>query len=129
MQAPWTPTITEQTLGAISPIPFAALSFLSSSYVVYHLLWKERQNLKRLYHRLILAMNFAELLSSSTWFWTPAAVPKGTPNFYGAAGTIQTCTASGVLYSLLCIVLFYFTTLFMSATGNMIFAIQPTFLH
>ena len=89
------PTLAQQRGLAIAPIPFAASSFLSSSYVIYYLVWKQRQKLKRLYHRLVLAMNVALLPLSFTYIWSSFAIPEGTPNYYGASGTIQTCTAQG----------------------------------
>ena len=50
-----------------------------------------------MYHRLILAMNFTLLILSFTYVWGIFAVPEGTPNYYGARGTTQTCTAVGFL--------------------------------
>ena len=93
-----TPTVAQQKAGAIAPIPFAALSCLSSMYVIFHILHKEPKKRERIYHRLVLAMNVAVLLASSAWLWSSYAVPEGTPNFYMASGTIQTCTANGEKY-------------------------------
>mmetsp|Transcript_9995 Transcript_9995/g.21642 ORF Transcript_9995/g.21642 Transcript_9995/m.21642 type:complete len:376 (+) Transcript_9995:82-1209(+) len=90
-------TIAQQKGFTFAPIPFAAISFLSSSYVIHYLLFKERQKLQRLYHRLILAMNFALLPLSFTYVWSNFAVPEGTPNYIGASGTINTCTAQGFI--------------------------------
>ena len=90
------PTITQQRGLAYAPIPLAIISCVSSGYVIYYLLYKERQKLKRLYHRLMLAMNFALLPLMSTFVWGPFAVPEGTPYFIAASGTIQTCTANGM---------------------------------
>lgn len=95
-----TPTLAQQKGLAIAPLPFAGLSFLSSSYVIYFLLGKERQRLGRMYHRLVLSMNVANLFLSLLWMWSPFAVPEGTPNYFGASGTIQTCTASGAFAAL-----------------------------
>lgn len=92
------PTLAQQRAMAFAPIPFATLSFFSSSYVIYFILWTERQKLKRLYHRLVLAMNFALLPLSFTWVWGPFAVPEGTLYYPAASGTIQTCTVSAFLY-------------------------------
>mmetsp|Transcript_34684 Transcript_34684/g.60981 ORF Transcript_34684/g.60981 Transcript_34684/m.60981 type:complete len:393 (-) Transcript_34684:116-1294(-) len=91
------PTIAQQKGLAFAPTPFAIISFFSSSYVIYYLICKERHKLKRLYHRLVLAMNFALLLLSFVSAWSPFAVPEGTPNFVGASGTINTCTAQGFI--------------------------------
>ena len=94
----FTPTVAQQKAAAIAPIPFAALSCLSSMYVIFHIVHKEPKKLERIYHRLVLAMNVAVLLASSAWLWGSYAVPEGTPNFYGASGTIPTCTANGEKY-------------------------------
>mmetsp|Transcript_1233 Transcript_1233/g.2683 ORF Transcript_1233/g.2683 Transcript_1233/m.2683 type:complete len:400 (-) Transcript_1233:37-1236(-) len=91
------PTTAQQRAIAYAPMPFAAISFLSSSYVIYHLLFQERHKLKRLYHRFVLAMNFALLPLSFTYGWSTLMVPKGTPNYVGAMGTVNTCTAGGVI--------------------------------
>ena len=90
------PTITQQKGLAFASIPFAILSFFSSSYVIYYLLCKERHKLTRLYHRLVLAMNFALLPLSFVYALSTFAVPEGTPYFFGASGTINTCTAQGM---------------------------------
>ena len=90
------PTITQQRGLAYAPIPLAIISCVSSGYVIYYLLCKERQKLKWLYHRLVLAMNFALLLLSIAWVLKPFAVPEGTLYHVGASGTIQTCTANGM---------------------------------
>lgn len=92
------PTPAQQKAFAIAPIPFATISFLASLYVIYYLLCKERQRLERMYHRLVLAMNFALLPLTFTYAWSTFAVPEGTPNYYGASGTTATCTAQGFLY-------------------------------
>ena len=90
------PTITQQRGFAYAPIPFGALSLLSSTYVIYYLLIKERQKLERLYHRLVLVMNFALLPLTFTYIWSMFAVPEGTPDYVGAVGSIATCTAQGL---------------------------------
>lgn len=90
------PTTTAQERGlAFAPMPFATLSFFSSSYVIYHLLFQKRKKLERMYHRLILALNFTLILFSVCYVWAPFAVPEGTAHKPFAAGTIQTCTAQG----------------------------------
>mmetsp|Transcript_18538 Transcript_18538/g.38773 ORF Transcript_18538/g.38773 Transcript_18538/m.38773 type:complete len:330 (-) Transcript_18538:132-1121(-) len=91
------PTTSQQMGAAYAPMPFAIISFLSSSYVVYHLLFQERQKLKRLYHRLVLAMNLALLPLAFVNAWTTLPAPEGTPNVVGAMGTVSTCTAQGIL--------------------------------
>lgn len=92
------PTIAEQRGLAIAPIPFAVISFISSSYVIYYLICKERHKLKRLYHRLVLSMNFALLPVSFVYAWSTLAVPVGTPYYYGASGNVNTCTAQGFIF-------------------------------
>eukprot|EP00580_Thalassiosira_gravida_P006289 CAMPEP_0201639098 /NCGR_PEP_ID=MMETSP0493-20130528/18397_1 /ASSEMBLY_ACC=CAM_ASM_000838 /TAXON_ID=420259 /ORGANISM="Thalassiosira gravida, Strain GMp14c1" /LENGTH=401 /DNA_ID=CAMNT_0048112383 /DNA_START=121 /DNA_END=1326 /DNA_ORIENTATION=- len=91
------PTTSQQMGAAYAPMPFAIISFLSSSYIIYHLLFQERQKLKRLYHRLVLAMNFALLPLAFVNVWTTLPAPVGTPNVVGAMGTVSTCTSQGIL--------------------------------
>ena len=92
------PAEMKHEAAAIAPIPFAFVSFLSSSFVIYYLLFRKRQELERMHHRLVLAMNVAILINSSTLIWAPFAVPAGTPYFWGATGTTQTCTANGACH-------------------------------
>jgi len=91
------PTTSQQRAFAYAPMPFAAISYLSSSYVIYHLLYQEPQKLKRLYHRLVLAMNVALIPLSFTQFLSTMVVPEGTDNYVNAIGTIDTCTALGFI--------------------------------
>mmetsp|Transcript_1240 Transcript_1240/g.2693 ORF Transcript_1240/g.2693 Transcript_1240/m.2693 type:complete len:328 (-) Transcript_1240:232-1215(-) len=91
------PTTAQQRAIAYAPMIFAAISFVSSSYVIYHLLFQERQKLKRLYHRLVLAMNIALLPLSFTQVWSTMAVPEGTPYYAGAMGTMNTCVVQGFI--------------------------------
>ena len=91
------PTITQQRGFAIAPRIAAILSFISSCYVIYYILYKERYRLKRLYHRLVLGMNIALIMMAFSYIWGTAAVPEGTPYYVGAKGTIDTCTAQGFI--------------------------------
>lgn len=84
--------------------------------MIYYLLYKERKKLKRLYHRLILAMNFALLPLAAVLVWRPFAMPEGTPYSAAASGTIQTCTASGFLFLVLTIMVpLYYSSLSLQA--------------
>jgi len=89
------PTTTQQNAMAYAGIPFASLTFLSSCYVIHHLLYAKPQKLKRLYHRLVLAMNFAALPFAFANIWGTWAVPSDTPYFTGAMGNVNTCTSQG----------------------------------
>ena len=91
------PTLAQQRGLAFAPIPFASISLLASLYIIHHLLCRERQRLKRMYHRLVLALNLSLVVVSVMWIWSPFSVPEGTPYFAGASGTVQTCTANGTL--------------------------------
>mmetsp|Transcript_2546 Transcript_2546/g.3903 ORF Transcript_2546/g.3903 Transcript_2546/m.3903 type:complete len:382 (-) Transcript_2546:179-1324(-) len=91
------PTTTQQYALAYAPKPFAAMSFLSSCYMIYYLVFKEPEKLQRLYHRLVLAMNVALLPPSFAFFWGSWAMPRGTPHKIGAVGTVDTCTAQGFI--------------------------------
>mmetsp|Transcript_17450 Transcript_17450/g.37681 ORF Transcript_17450/g.37681 Transcript_17450/m.37681 type:complete len:168 (-) Transcript_17450:689-1192(-) len=92
------PSLAQQKGLAFAPLPFAALSFLSSAHVICHLIFRRRRKLERLYHRLVLAMNFVLLAVSVNWFWSPFAVPEGTPYHWGASGTVRTCDTQAFLY-------------------------------
>ena len=91
------PTSTQQKGLAYAPLPFAVISFLSSSFVIYHILCQQPEKKKRLYHRLVLAMNLALLPQSFSNIWATWAVPEGTPNYANAVGSVNTCTAQGFI--------------------------------
>merc|ERR1740130_562430 len=60
------------------------------------------------YHRLMLGLSIHILLWSPWHIIGPLAVPKGTPETWGAYGTTQTCTAQGFFFQLaMCIPLYY----------------------
>lgn len=65
----WSRTLTQQRALAYAPKPLGFLSFLSSSYVIYHLIREQPHKCKRMYHRLVLAMSIANLPSSAAWIW------------------------------------------------------------
>ena len=91
------PSETQQKAIAITPMPFAIIAFISSAYLIYYLLCRERERLERMYHRLILAMNFSLLLLSFGYIWGIFAIPSDAPNYYLNMGTIQSCTANGFI--------------------------------
>jgi hypothetical protein len=91
-----TASIPQQRALAYAPKPFAALSILSSTYVFYYLLWKRRDKLQRMYHRLILAAFANVLLCAICFFVGSWALPADT-NMVGAAGTIITCSVQGAV--------------------------------
>lgn len=91
------PTIAQQRAVAYAPKLGAIISFISSGYIVYHILFQEPHKRKRLYHRLVLAMNLAIMPQSLMYFWSTWAFPEETLYTVGAAGTIQTCTAQGFI--------------------------------
>jgi len=75
--------------------PLAFLSFLSGSYVIFHLLARRRDKLKRMYHRIILAMNMCVVPYAIADFVGTWAMLKGTPYRLGAAGNQTTCDVQG----------------------------------
>mmetsp|Transcript_35443 Transcript_35443/g.47575 ORF Transcript_35443/g.47575 Transcript_35443/m.47575 type:complete len:437 (+) Transcript_35443:112-1422(+) len=91
------PNETQQRAIAYAIKPLAILSFLSASYVVYHLLVQKREKLKRMYHRIILGINIYVLPYAITDFVGTWAMPVGTPYRVGAAGNQGTCIAQGFI--------------------------------
>ena len=77
---------------AIVPRIAACISLLSSVYMAVAAF---RQRKSRIYHRLMFGLTI-HMIQYSVWnIYGPAAVPVGTPNVWGAAGSTQTCTAQG----------------------------------
>eukprot|EP00571_Detonula_confervacea_P010843 CAMPEP_0172301512 /NCGR_PEP_ID=MMETSP1058-20130122/3388_1 /TAXON_ID=83371 /ORGANISM="Detonula confervacea, Strain CCMP 353" /LENGTH=425 /DNA_ID=CAMNT_0013011655 /DNA_START=269 /DNA_END=1543 /DNA_ORIENTATION=- len=113
------PSTSQQRALAYAQKPFAAISFLSTLFVMYYLLIRHPEKRKRLYHRLILAtfccfmpLSFAMFLG--TWvskvninphnkqayeltFYPhlTQAMPAGTPWAVGTSGTSLTCSIQG----------------------------------
>eukprot|EP00957_Ditylum_brightwellii_P193855 14762572-Ditylum_brightwellii.AAC.1 len=90
-----TPNETQQRAIAYAIKPLAALSFLSASYVLYRLLIQKPEKLKRIYHRIIFAMNICILVHAVVDFVGTWAMPVGTPYRIGASGNQATCTVQG----------------------------------
>lgn len=94
---PW-PNLTQQRALAYAPKPFAALSFLSSLFVMYYLLIRHPEKRDRMYHRLILSIFVCILPLSFCLFWGTWAMPEGSvPWAIGASGTSTTCSIQGFL--------------------------------
>ncbi|OEU08205.1 hypothetical protein FRACYDRAFT_249993 [Fragilariopsis cylindrus CCMP1102] len=80
------------------------ISFISGLYILC-LAYKRRDHV---YHRLMLGLSIHILLWSPWHVIGPLAVPRGTPETWGAYGTTQTCTAQGFFFQLaMCIPLYY----------------------
>jgi hypothetical protein len=75
----WSPTLTQQRALAYAPKPLASLSFLSSLYVIYHLCREKPQKLRRMYHRLVLAMSVVDLPLAVSWIWGNWVSPGELP--------------------------------------------------
>jgi len=90
------PTLMQQRAIAYSPKPFGVISLFASFYVIRHLIVHPDKK-ERLYHRLVGYMNVAIIFRSIAIIWGNWAVPKGTPYFAGALGTVGTCTAQGFI--------------------------------
>lgn len=54
-----------------------------------------KTKLKRTYHRILLCMSLMDIFQSMAYVFATTPVPTGTPNFYGASGNRETCTAQG----------------------------------
>lgn len=77
------------------PMISGSLSIVGSSAVIYILLRDWRRKLKHVYHRLLLAFSCIDVVHSLQYALSSLVVPVGTPNTYGARGTVKTCQASG----------------------------------
>eukprot|EP00957_Ditylum_brightwellii_P111311 8488592-Ditylum_brightwellii.AAC.1 len=91
------PNDRQQRASAYAQKPLAALSFLSSCYVIHYILVQKPEKLKRVYHRLVLVMNICVLPYAITDFIGTWAMPVGTPYYIGAAGNEATCSVQGFI--------------------------------
>lgn len=111
MAVQW-PSISQQRALAYAPKPFAAISFLSSLFVMYYLLIRHPEKRKRIYHRLILATSCCFMPLSFAIFWGTWAMPEETPWAVGASGTSVTCSIQGFLLITFCMAFpFYYSSL------------------
>lgn len=85
-------TRNQLRLLAYAPKPFAALSFLSSVFLIYYLFIRHPPKRARMYHRLVLATSICFMPLSVVIFWGTWAMPSDTPY---AAGTDATCAIQG----------------------------------
>eukprot|EP00957_Ditylum_brightwellii_P116749 8905380-Ditylum_brightwellii.AAC.1 len=118
------PNEKQQRAIAYALKPLAVLSFLSGSYVIYHLLIKKPEKLKRMYHRIILAMNICVLPYAVVDFVGTWAMPIGTPYRIGAAGNQGTCIAQGFVSIIVTIAVPYY---YSSLSVFSCFAVQNSF--
>lgn len=96
--APFTgvPTYNQQVALAMAPKIPAALSILSSSYIVMDSLRRRRRHRDRsTYHHLLIGLSVNDVLMSAGLFTSTWFMPADTPNVFGAVGTIASCEAIG----------------------------------
>lgn len=93
----YTPTLPQQRALAYAPLPFAALSTLSSLFLFYYLLVMHPNKLERIYHRLVLAAFACMFIFSCCLLWGNSALPVGS-GYIGASGNDRTCSVQGGLY-------------------------------
>ena len=86
-------TAFQKTL-AIVPKITAFASMIGSSWIIHHVM-KSRDRRRLVYHRLVMCMSIADVLSSLAIFLSTWPMPKGSA--YWAAGNTQTCIAHGFL--------------------------------
>ena len=85
---------------ALVPKFTGMLSFISSTFLVQHILRSKKQRMS-VYSRIIVGVSTADMLSSffgfflSTW-----PMPADTWLAYGASGTVQTCSMQGFFFQL-----------------------------
>jgi len=58
---------------------------------IYH----DKRRLKKLYHRLLLALSITDTFTSFSYALSTWPIPLDSPNIYAALGTQATCTAQG----------------------------------
>jgi len=83
----------------------AVLSLFGSSFIIYDVWKKSKQQKGTTQHHLLLAMSCVDVLSSTAWVLStipiPAKYPNGQPTiYYGARGNKATCKAQGFFIQL-----------------------------
>jgi hypothetical protein len=80
---------------AIVPKFSAVLGIIGSSLIIMEVLYLDRSKLKRVYHRLLLAMSVYDMFAAFAYFISTWPTPIGTENVAFASGTTQTCVWQG----------------------------------
>lgn len=85
---------------AIIPKVTGAISFICSTYLVYHIL-KSKKRRQKTYERVICGLSLGDMITSFFGFFL-STWPKPAETFlsWGALGTTRTCEAQGFLFQL-----------------------------
>ena len=101
----------EQWIAAIALKPGCCLSIIVSICVIYHIIFRAKGKLTRLYHRIILGMYIFCVIESIFKFLGQWPMKKGTMNAIGASGTVGSCEFQGAMITLGHAVLVYYASL------------------
>jgi hypothetical protein len=109
---------SQQVALALTPKITAALSILGSSWIVVEVL-TQREKRGNVYNRLLFAMSFFDVITSSWYFASTWPIPEGTEGVAWAVGNEKTCTVQGFflqagMVSPICTSLCYFKFLYLN---------------
>jgi hypothetical protein len=93
-------SVAQQAVLTLLPSFTGTLSVLGSIAIIYIILQDRKKKLSHVYHRLVFTMSCLDIFNSTNYALSSLVVPKGTPNVWGAHGTIATCSASGFIMQL-----------------------------
>ena len=90
--------------------PTSAISFITSIWVSI-IIFRDKERLSKMYHRLALGMSICSACNSVVFFFQNWSIPSGTPGAIGARGSIFTCTLTGFLVQAGFAVQYYYVSL------------------
>ena len=88
----------------------AVISMMTSTCVAF-LIFKDKERLSKMYHRLALGMSICGVINSCVIFVSSWTIPCGTPGSVDAKGSILTCTITGFLIQAGFAVQYYYVSL------------------
>lgn len=117
-------SISQQRTLTLIPHVTAALSALGSLTIISIVLRDRKAKLKRVYHRLQLAMSVMDLVVSINLALSALVVPKGTPGVWNARGNTTTCEISGFVNQFLTSIPLYTACLCLYYVLIMVFRVK-----
>lgn len=90
--------------------PGALMSCIASTLVAIHI-FRDKEKMKKMYHRLALGMCISSACNAINIFLTSWAIPYDYEGYIHPCGTVDTCTASGFISQLGFVVQYYYVSL------------------
>eukprot|EP00979_Chaetoceros_neogracilis_P012900 scaffold3548_cov236-Chaetoceros_neogracile.AAC.1 len=135
-------SFSQTRAGWVIPTVTSIISFCASALIIYIIARSDRNRYTATYHRIMVFMSFADMLSSSAISLTTIPMPKDVNEVYNfdgkSYGTVVTCEIQAFTYVLgirisagasLCLSVYYLLTIRYHVSHEVITrCVEPTFL-